>query len=248
MNNTALIPKLSGSPFAVMPPAERLCLSADDLAVLTASETIIERGNKTFVEVGRALLTIRDHENGVLYKQRYGTFENYWRERWEFEHAHVYRLMDAAKIYDELAPTGVVAPSAPLPTTERQIRALKGLPTPALRRKAWGEAIQTATEYPISTATVEKAVRKVVKAEGITLAVPRKSEPKSLPAFYRVTGSDLEKIMEGIARLREELAKIPAGPEAALILDEIERRLPVVSEAHQRVIEESAAVEAHDQK
>ena len=158
MNNTALIPKLSGSPFAVMPPAERLCLSADDLAVLTASETIIERGNKTFVEVGRALLTIRDHENGVLYKQRYGTFENYWRERWEFEHAHVYRLMDAAKIYDELAPTGVVAPSAPLPTTERQIRALKGLPTPALRRKAWGEAIQTATEYPISTATVEKAV------------------------------------------------------------------------------------------
>ena len=133
MNSTAMIPKLSVSPFAAIQPAVQVCLGADDLAVLKANEAVIERGNKTFVEVGRALLTIRDHENGVLYKQRYGTFESYWRERWGFEHAHVYRLMDAAKIYDELAPLGVVSPSAPLPTTERQIRALKGLPSPELR-------------------------------------------------------------------------------------------------------------------
>ena len=226
MNNTAVIPKLSVSPFAVMPSAERPGLSADDLAVLKANEAIIERGNKTFVEVGRALLTIRDHENGVLYKQRYGTFEKYWRERWEFEHAHVYRLMDAARMYEEMSPQGESA-GAPLPTTERQMRALKGLPTPALRLKAWGEASQVANQHPISTKDVEKAVRKISKAEGIK---PPKAEVKSPPVFCRVALNDIVKIREAVTRLREELAKIPAGREATLILDEIERLLPAVSE------------------
>lgn len=242
MNSTAMIPKLSVSPFAAIQPAVQVCLGADDLAVLKANEAVIERGNKTFVEVGRALLTIRDHENGVLYKQRYGTFESYWRERWGFEHAHVYRLMDAAKIYDELAPLGVVSPSAPLPTTERQIRALKGLPSPELRLKAWGEATQAATQYPIRTADVEKAVRTIVKAEGLQ---PPKAEVKPPPAFYRVTGSDLAMIRDGVVLLREELAKIPEGAAAARILDEIERRLPVFREAAPHLIGESAAAEAH---
>ena len=227
MNNTAVIPKLSVSPFAVMPSAERPGLSTDDLAILKANEAIIERGNKTFVEVGRALLTIRDHENGVLYKQRYGTFEKYWRERWDFEHAHVYRLMDAAKIYDEFSPTGEASPSAPLPTTERQIRALKGLPTPALRLKAWGEASQVANQHPIRTKDVEIAVRKISKAEGIK---PPKAEVKSPPVFCRVALNDIVKIRDAVTRLRAKLAKIPAGPDATLILDEIERLLPAVSE------------------
>lgn len=236
MNNTAVIPKLAVSPFAMMLSAERPGLSADDLAVLNANEGIIERGNKTFVEVGRALLTIRDHENGVLYKKRYGTFEKYWRERWDFERAHVYRLMDAAKLFEEMSPLGEVFPGAPLPTTESQMRALKRLPTPALSLKAWGEATRTANQYPIRTADVEKAVRKVIKAEGITPSAPRKSNAKRPPSFYRVKWSDLAIIRDGLARLRVELAAIPAGDGATLILDEIERLLPAVSEesAHEQ--------------
>ena len=232
MSNTATKPNPSASPFVTMQPVERAVLNPADRALLVANEAIIERGNNTFVEVGRALLTIRDHENGVLYKERYGTFENYWRDRWGFEHAHVYRLMDAAKIYDEISPGGELSAAPRVVTSERQMRALKRLPTPELRRKAWGEATQSANQHPISTKDVESAVRQIVKAEGIK---PAKAEAKSPPLFCRVALTDIAKIRELVARLREQMAKIPAGEDAALLLDKIEELLPMLSTSEEGV-------------
>ena len=46
---------------------------------LTECEAVIERGLRTFVEVGEALLRIRDER---LYRETHGTFEDYCRERW----------------------------------------------------------------------------------------------------------------------------------------------------------------------
>ena len=43
-------------------------------------EHIIDQGIKTFVEVGHALLVIRDER---LYRERHETFEDYLRQRWD---------------------------------------------------------------------------------------------------------------------------------------------------------------------
>ena len=62
-------------------------------------ESIIERGLKTFVEVGGALLAIRESK---LYRQEYGTFEEYCQERWGLKERQAYRLMDASAVVAHL--------------------------------------------------------------------------------------------------------------------------------------------------
>ncbi|KKN28637.1 hypothetical protein LCGC14_0852100 [marine sediment metagenome] len=64
-------------------------------ASLSELEAVIERGLETFVEVGLALLAIRDRKK---YRENYSTFEDYCRERWGWSRQHGYELMDAAKV------------------------------------------------------------------------------------------------------------------------------------------------------
>lgn len=78
-------------------------------------EQVIERGQQTFIEVGRALLEIRDRR---LYRETHDTFEAYCRERWAWGRAHVYRQMDAARVAGALSPTGDI------PESEREARAM----------------------------------------------------------------------------------------------------------------------------
>lgn len=58
-------------------------------------ESVIEKGKQTFIEVGKALLEIRETR---LYRINYLTFETYCRERWNWGHSRVNQLMDAAEI------------------------------------------------------------------------------------------------------------------------------------------------------
>ena len=64
-------------------------------ASLSELEAVIERGLETFVEVGLALLAIRD---GKKYRENYSTFDDYCRERWGWSRQRGYQLMDAAKM------------------------------------------------------------------------------------------------------------------------------------------------------
>lgn len=88
-------------------------------------EAVIERGLKTFVEVGQALMEIRDND---LYKETHTTFEGYCRERWGFARRTAYHYIDAAKIGQIIAGDQNVPHGAhSLPENERQVRELKPL-------------------------------------------------------------------------------------------------------------------------
>jgi len=78
-------------------------------------ERVIERGQQTFIEVGRALLEIRDRR---LYRETYATFEAYCRERWGWNRRYANRQIDAARVVDAVGPTG------PKPESEREARAM----------------------------------------------------------------------------------------------------------------------------
>lgn len=78
-------------------------------------ERVIERGQQTFIEVGRALLEIRDRR---LYRETHTTFEAYCRERWGWSRHHANRHIDAALVTDALVPTGTK------PENEAQARAM----------------------------------------------------------------------------------------------------------------------------
>lgn len=94
-------------------------LTPAEASELQAHEAVIEGGIDKFLEVGRALLAIRDRR---LYRGTAPTFEAYCRSRWGFGRAHAYRLIEAARIQDAVSPTGRHLSS------ERQARALADVP------------------------------------------------------------------------------------------------------------------------
>jgi phage N-6-adenine-methyltransferase len=115
---------------------------------LTALEQTIERGLQTFVEVGNALLEIRDSR---LYKQ-FGTFEDYCRERWGMQRNYANKMIAAAEVVGNL---GTIVPI--LPVTESQARPLTAL-EPDLQRIAWQRAVDTAPDGKVTAAHVASVV------------------------------------------------------------------------------------------
>lgn len=61
---------------------------------LAELEEVIERGLSSFIEVGEALIEVQERR---LYR-RFGTFEEYCRDRWGFSRPRAYQLMQAAEM------------------------------------------------------------------------------------------------------------------------------------------------------
>lgn len=134
-------------------------LSAIEEAELAQCEAVIEKGMQTFVEVGRALLAIRD---GRLYRAVHPTFEGYLDERWDMRQSRAYQLMDAARVIENLNGSTTVE----LPANEAQARPLAGL-SPEMQREVWQEVVATSRDHGITAEWVKRAVeRKVAVTEG----------------------------------------------------------------------------------
>lgn len=121
-----------------------------DLALvhLREAEAVIRAGLATFVEVGNALMRIRDER---LYVEDYATFEAYCRGRWGFSDRRARQMIDAAEITATL-PTGTMVPD-----TERQARELAGLDP-----ETAAEVMEAAAESgPVTAAGIRDARAKV---------------------------------------------------------------------------------------
>lgn len=173
-------------------------LTEDERSCLKTHEAVIERGLKTFYEVGAALLEIRD---GKLYRETHATFEDYCRERWQLKQSHTYRLMDAASVIENLksSPNG-----GTLPDNERQIRPLTSLP-PEQQAEAWKEALETAPDGKVTAAHVEATVQRIhygpiegdyqpdVPSVQVEVPIPEvnaATPPKNLPHVARNSGEN----------------------------------------------------------
>jgi phage N-6-adenine-methyltransferase len=118
-------------------------------ARLADCEAVIERGLATFIEVGHALLEIRDSR---LYRETYCTFEDYCRERWGFSRPRAYELMHAAEVVSAIADTQG-------PRNEAVARELAPLrKEPEQLRETWAEAIEQHGPQPTAA-----QVREVVE-------------------------------------------------------------------------------------
>lgn len=129
---------------------------ATELAVrsLAECEEVIERGLATFVEVGEALLEIRDSR---LYRETHDTFEFYCRERWGFTDRRARQFMDAADIVAIAAvptETGTIVPLRE--SVARELVPLRAEPEEL--RDAWAEAVEQHGPQPTAA-----EVREVVE-------------------------------------------------------------------------------------
>lgn len=125
-------------------------LTVDERDDLIEHEEIIEQGLQTFVDVGTALLAIRD---GKLYRETHATFEEYCRGRWEMVASRARQLIAAAETVENLKTVTTVT----LPESERQARPLSKL-EPEQQREAWAKAVDTAPNGKVTAAHVQRVV------------------------------------------------------------------------------------------
>jgi hypothetical protein len=124
-------------------------LTALESESLTMCEQVIDRGLNTFYEVGRALMQIRDQR---LYRQMYGTFEDYCQKRWQMGRRYVNQLIGASAVVDNLGTNG-----SQTPENERQARPLTQL-EPEEQRIVWQVVKETAPNGKLSEAHIKSVV------------------------------------------------------------------------------------------
>jgi hypothetical protein len=158
-------------------PANRLNVKESEL--MFDAEVIIRDGLDVFEKVGAALLTIRD---GRLYRERYGTFEAYCKERWKLGSRQARNYIAASEVMSNLKekpePTenanhdsGPPATVKALPSSERVARPLAKLKGGAEQRAAWEEAKAKANE----------AGRDRVQARDVEEVVSLRKQKKNSP-------------------------------------------------------------------
>lgn len=97
-----------------------LPLSDAERQELAECEAVIERGLRSFIEVGTRLAQVRD---GRLYRETHPTFEAWLQERWGLARSRGYQLMTSASV--AVAMSKIL--DAPVPVIESHAAALAGL-------------------------------------------------------------------------------------------------------------------------
>jgi hypothetical protein len=141
-----------------------------EATALFECEVVIEEGLSNFVEVGNALMKIRD---GRLYKGAYKTFEAYCKERWGMSRAFAHRTIEASGVCANLLPIGNV------PQSESVARPLASLP-PETQKEVWKEAVETAPEGKVTAKHVEAVASK--KLHSVEPALEAKAEARAREA------------------------------------------------------------------
>ncbi|HXH58432.1 hypothetical protein [Iamia sp.] len=129
--------------------------TSPELSDLMEHEKVIEQGLATFIDVGWALMQIRD---GRKYRAiGFDTFEAYCQDRWDLTRQHANRLIAATGIVGDLEPRGSI------PTSEKQVRPLAALPDPEARSEAWEEAVEEAGGQPTAKQVAKAVAKRTVK-------------------------------------------------------------------------------------
>lgn len=131
-------------------------LTTPELARLAVLENAITQGLGTFVEVGAALMEVRDAR---LYRGQFSTFEDYCQQRWSLSRPRAYQMLQATNVAANLS----TVVDTPAPKNEAQTRPLTRL-EPEQQREAWQQAVETAPlngdgEPHVTAAHVENVVR-----------------------------------------------------------------------------------------
>lgn len=126
-------------------------------------EIVIQSGLKAFIEVGLALLYIRDNK---LYRFNHATFPLYCKARWHIGKSQSYRLISAAGVATNLL---IGDSQTTLPANEAQARELAVL-SPAAQRSVW-QFITAIYETETITAGMVRSIAEAMQSVTFSGAV-----------------------------------------------------------------------------
>lgn len=200
-------------------PAAESSLSCSEASRLATLERLVEHGLGAFVEVGVALLEIRDQR---FYRIDYGTFDEYLAGRWSLSRSRGYQLLDAARVARVVSTTVDLGP----PANEAQARELVPLLGDASALvEAWRD-LRAAHGDAVTASLVRSAVEERLAREAYARTPSTKREPEpsgcvapampmSTPGGVYELGS--HRIMCGDATEPVVVAQLMQGERAALL-------------------------------
>jgi len=209
-------------------------LGTADKKKLKQHEVIIDGGLRSFVDVGKSLLAIRDER---LY-DGFETFEEYCSKRWSISRPRAYQLIDSAKVVDCVSTIVDITP----PKNEAQARVLTELKTEQQQATAWTKAVKTAPKDSEGNPKVTAAhVRKVVD-EMTGGKKPPKADPKPEPVPAAPVNEDSEPEDETVPIHSKGKPKVDVRKFAAL-----EKQLGAVVRLNTAIKEHCGGGEYHEQ-
>ncbi len=156
---------------------ELIVLDSKEKNRLNELEIVIKDNIQGFFKTGFALSEIK---NNKLYRENFGTFEDYCSERWDMGQNYANKNIKASEVVKNLGPivsaseSGTIVPLSVnqlndnlsptgegfkvLPKNEAQARPLTKL-KPELQRIAWKQAIDTAPDDKVTAAHIKKIVK-----------------------------------------------------------------------------------------
>lgn len=203
-------------------------LTIQESQQLERCEVVIKQGLETFVEVGQALMTIRDKR---LYRADFGTFDDYCRDRWGIARRTVYQYIDASSVVENVRHGA----QSTLPVNERQARPLTKL-EPEVQREAWAQVVEENKDNPESitakkvaeVANEWKSVSDEVKAVKAEPLFQAKTEKEIIEEAKRLKEERKQAYKEKMQNRIEEKAKEPLSKEEAEILEKLKAGETVV--------------------
>jgi len=124
---------------------------SSEVEQLAACEARIEAALKTAYYVTGAELRLINAER--LYLAGYASFEAYGKQRWNWERAQLYRLIEAADVADRVSPMGDI------PANERQARALAAVPVDA-QADVWAAVLETTPANKVTAKLITETAAK----------------------------------------------------------------------------------------
>lgn len=150
-------------------------LTNAEIVEFRSLEATVEQGLRAFWQIGQALRQIRDKR---LYRQDYGTFEDYCLTRWEISRRSAYQLIEAASVVENVRHGAQI-----LPANERQARPLTAL-KPEQQQVAWAKAVSTAPRGKVTAAHVAQVAQEY-RQQGVRTAA---NPPHSSGSHSRTDG------------------------------------------------------------
>lgn len=161
-------------------------------AAFTVAEAVIEHGQRTFLEVGAALLAIRDGRGFRL--AGFDTFESYCRDRWGIDRRRGYELIAATEVLENVRSTGqtpgltqavVLAPLEPAEQRHivQDLGDLRAYTTRQLRQEVQQRLVVAAARRALARPGTTVATTLVPGSSGENLCVYRGDNREVLPAL-----------------------------------------------------------------
>lgn len=169
-------------------------LNIEESHELERCEVVVKQGLQTFIEVGQALMTIKEKR---LYRIDFKTFEEYCQVKWQMEKSQTYRLINTANVIQNISPIGEL-----LPNNESQVRPLVGLEKD-VQIAVWNDVVHESIidNKKITAKMVEQKAEQYKEINEII------SGAEKYPMFAISTPEELLKKAKEVAKERAEVKR-----------------------------------------